>query len=137
MVRLFPSSEIHVPDHPEAHGFYELELPDAFRWIKPEAKCWLPVENMARLSSPMLRVTATTRRNERYLAVYLDGAFLGTERIDRYGAYYFHLPCMPLATSGALEICFRVDRIEPSESDPRALALPIYGVDVIDLGCGW
>ena len=137
MVRLFPTSEIYVPDHPEEHGFYELELPDAFRWIKQEAKCWLPVEQIAHLSSPMLKVTATTRHKECYLAVYFDGTFLGTERIHRYGSYYFHLPSKPLAISGAVEICFRVDRIEPSGSDPRILALPIYGVDAIDLNSGW
>jgi SAM-dependent methyltransferase len=137
MVRLFPSSEIYVPDHPEEHGFYELELPDAFRWIKQEARCWLPVEYIARLSSPMLKVTTTTGRNECYLTIYLDDAFLGTERIHRYGSYYFHLPSKPWATSGSVEICFRVDRIEPSESDPRILSLPIYGVDAIDLNSGW
>jgi SAM-dependent methyltransferase len=137
MVRLFPSSEIYVPDHSEEHGFYELELPDAFRWIKPEAKCWLPVEHITRLASPMLRVTATTGRNECYLGVYYDGTFLGTERIDRYGSYYFHLPSKPLTPSGAVEISFRVDRIEPSENDPRILALPVYGVDAIDLNSGW
>ena len=38
MVQLFPASEIFVPEHPEEHGFYELELPDAFRWIKQDAK---------------------------------------------------------------------------------------------------
>jgi ubiquinone/menaquinone biosynthesis C-methylase UbiE len=112
MVRLFPSSEIYVPDHPEAHGFYELELPDAFRWIKQEARCWLPVEHIVRLSSPMLRVTATTGRSECYLTIYLDGAFLGTERIDRYGSYYFHLPSKPLATSGSAQICCRVDHVD-------------------------
>jgi ubiquinone/menaquinone biosynthesis C-methylase UbiE len=137
MVRLFPSSEIFVPDHPEAHGFYELELPDAFRWIKQEAKCWLPVEHIAHLSSPMLRVTATAGRNECYLAVYLDGAFLGTERINRYGSYYFHLPSKPLATSGPVRICLRVDHVEPAVNDPRILSLPIYGVDAIDLNSGW
>jgi ubiquinone/menaquinone biosynthesis C-methylase UbiE len=137
MVRLFPSSEIYVPDHPEAHGFYELELPDAFRWIKQEAKCWLPVEHIAHLSNPMLRVTATAGRNECYLAVYLDGAFLGTERIDRYGSYYFHLPSKPPATSGAVGICLRVDHVEPAANDPRILGLPIYGVDAIDLNSGW
>jgi ubiquinone/menaquinone biosynthesis C-methylase UbiE len=137
MVRLFPSSEIYVPDHPEEHGFYELELPDAFRWIKQEAKCWLPVEHIAHLSNPMLRVTATAARNECYLAVYLDGAFLGTERIDRYGSYYFHLPSKPPATSGSVGICLRVDHVEPAANDPRILGLPIYGVDAIDLNSGW
>ena len=63
--------------------------------------------------------------------------FLGTERIDRYGSYYFHLPSKPLTTSGSVEICFRVDHVEPSESDPRILGLPIYGVDAIDLNSGW
>jgi hypothetical protein len=91
MVRLFPSSEIFVPNHPEQHGFYDLELPDAFRWIKQEAKCWLPAEHLTHLSSPMLRVTATIGRNECFLSVYLDGDFLGTQGIDRYGSYYFHL----------------------------------------------
>jgi SAM-dependent methyltransferase len=137
MVRLFPSCEIYVPDHPEVHGFYELEWPDAFRWIKQEAKCWLPVERIARLSSPTLRVTAAAGRNESYLAAYFDGTFLGTERIHRYGSYYFHLPSKPSATSGAVEISFRVDRIEPYQNDPRILALPVYGVDAIDLDSGW
>lgn len=137
MVRLFPSSEIYVPDHPEEHGFYELELPDAFRWIKQEARCWLPVEYIARLSSPMFKVTATTGRNECYLTIYLDDAFLGTERIDRYGSYYFHLPSKPWATSGSVEICFRVDHVELAENDPRILSLPIYGVDAVDLNSGW
>jgi SAM-dependent methyltransferase len=137
MVRLFPSSEIFVPDRPEEHGFYELELPDAFRWIKQEARCWLPVERIAHLSSPMLRVTATTGRNECYFSVYLDGAYLGTERIDRYGSYYFHLPSKLLTTSESVEICFRVDHVESSESDPRILGLPIYGLDAIDLNSGW
>src|SRR5215510_11780252 len=108
MVQLFPASEIFVPEHPEEHGFYELELPDAFRWIKQDARCWLSAEHIAHLSSPMLRVTATTGGNERFLSIYLDGAFLGTERIDRYGSYYFHLPFKPLTPSGSVEICFRV-----------------------------
>jgi SAM-dependent methyltransferase len=137
MVRLFPTSEIYVLDHPEEHGFYELELPDAFRWIKQEARCWLPVEHIAHLSSPMLRVTATTGRGECYLTIYLEGAFVGTERIDRYGSYYFHLPSKSLATSGSVEISFRVDHVELVESDSRILSLPIYGVDAIDLNSGW
>jgi SAM-dependent methyltransferase len=137
MVRLFPTSDIYVPDHPEAHGFYALELPDAFRWITQEARCWLPVERLAPLSSPMLRVTATTGRSEAYLSLYLEGTFLGTERIDRYGAYYFPLPAKPLITSGAVEIGFRVDHVERAEGDPRALSLPLYGVDAVDLESGW
>ena len=77
MVRLFPSLEIFVPDYPEEHGFYELELPDAFRWIKQEAKCWLPTEHLIHLASPMLRVTATTGRHECYLQSTSMGHFSG------------------------------------------------------------
>ena len=68
MVSLFPSSAIYVPDQPEEYGFYELELPDAFWWIKQEATCWLPAESIARLASPVLRITATVGRSERFLA---------------------------------------------------------------------
>jgi SAM-dependent methyltransferase len=137
MVRLFPSSEICVPNHPDEHGFYGLELPDAFRWIKQEAMCWLPAENIARLSSPMLRITATVGRSERFLSVSMDGDFLGTQRIDRYGSYYYHVPSERVNKSEPVEICLRVDRVESSESDPRTLGLPIYGVDAIDLKSGW
>jgi hypothetical protein len=45
-----------------------------------------------------------------------EGAFVGTERIDRYGSYYFHLPSKPLATSGSVEISFRVDHAELNQS---------------------
>ena len=61
MVRLFPTSEICVPDHPEEYGFHELELPGCLPVDQARSsRCWLPVEHIAHLSSPMLRVTATT-----------------------------------------------------------------------------
>jgi SAM-dependent methyltransferase len=137
MIRLFPSSEVFVPNQPEEDGFYELELPDAFRWIKPEARCWLPSGIIARLSSPVLRITATVGRHERFLSVSMDGEFLATQRIDRYGSYYYHVPSKFGNTSGPVEICLRVDRVELSASDPRLLGLPIYGVDAIDLNSSW
>jgi SAM-dependent methyltransferase len=137
MVRLFPSSEIFVPNHPEEHGFYELELPDAFRWIKQEAKCWLAAETVARLSSPVLRVTATVGRSERFLSVYMDGDLLGTQRIDRYGSYYYHVPSERVNKLGLVEIYLRVDWVESSQSDPRLLGLPLYGIEAIDLNSGW
>jgi SAM-dependent methyltransferase len=137
MLRLFPVSEVFVPDAPEEHGFYDLEMPDAFRWIKQEARCLSSAENQTHLTSPMLRITANVGRSERFLSVYVDGEFLGTERIDRYGAYYFHLRSERVKTSGVMEIALRVDRTEPVESDPRTLALPIYGIDLIDLNSGW
>jgi SAM-dependent methyltransferase len=137
MIHLFPSSEIFVPNQPEENGFHELELPDAFRWIKHEARCLLPGETIARLSSPVLRITATVGRSERFLSVYLNGDFLGTQRIDRYGSYYYHVPSERVNKLGLVEICLRVDRVEPSESDPRLLGLPLYGIEAIDLNSGW
>jgi ubiquinone/menaquinone biosynthesis C-methylase UbiE len=137
VIRLFPTSEVIVPSEPEAYGFYELELPDAFRWMKPEAKCWLPADTMAGLSSPMLRVTASTGSGERFLLVYVDGDFLETQRIDRYGTYYFPVPAACMNKPGLVEIVFRVDRIEPHERDTRLLGLLMYAVDVIDLNSGW
>ena len=137
MVRLFPASEVFVPSKPEECGFYDLELPDAFRWIKQEARCLSSAKNLTSLASPMLRITATVGRSERFLSVDIDGEFVGTERIDRYGAYYFHLPSERVKTSEAIEITLRVDRAESVASDPRTLALPIYGVDLIDLNSGW
>jgi ubiquinone/menaquinone biosynthesis C-methylase UbiE len=137
MVRLFPSSEIFVPSQPEENGFYDLEMPDAFRWIKQEARCLLAAKSMAHLSTPMLRVTANAAHGEHYLSVYINSAFLGTQRIDRYGSYYFHLPSERLSTSGPLEIYLRVDRAEPLQGDPRMLGIPIYGIDTIDLDSGW
>jgi hypothetical protein len=47
----------------------------------------LPGETIARLSSPVLRITATVGRSERFLSVYLNGDFLGTQRIDEYDSY--------------------------------------------------
>jgi SAM-dependent methyltransferase len=137
MIRLFTSSEVFVANHPEGHGFYDLELPHAFRWIKQEAKCLLPAKQIARLASPILRVTANTARSERFLSIYIGGDFLGTQRIDRYGAYYFQVSPERCQTTGNIEICLRVDRAEPVGSDPRTLGLPIYAIDVIDLESGW
>jgi SAM-dependent methyltransferase len=137
MVRLFASSEVFVPDQPEAHGFYDLELPDAFRWIKQEARCLIPAEHITDLASPILRITVSTGRSERFLSVYADDDFLGTQRIDRYGAYYFRLPSKHLHDSERVEICLRVDRAEPFAGDPRTLGIGIYGIDVIDLDSGW
>jgi ubiquinone/menaquinone biosynthesis C-methylase UbiE len=137
VIRLFPTSEIVVPSEPEAYGFYELELPDAFRWMKPEAKCWLPADTMAGLSSPVLLVTASTGSGERFLSISVDGDFLETQRIDRYGTYYFAVPAACVNKPGLVEIAFRVDRVEPPERDPRLLGLPIYALDVIDLNSGW
>ena len=137
MVRLFTSSEIFVPGQPEDDGFYDLELPDAFRWIKQEARCLLPAEHMADVAHPMLRITATTGRSERFLSVYVDGDFLGTQRIDRYGAYYFHVPLKRMKDSEHVEICLRVDQADPFAGDPRTLGIAIYGIDVIDLDSGW
>jgi ubiquinone/menaquinone biosynthesis C-methylase UbiE len=137
MVRLFASSEIFVPGQPEENGFYDLELPDAFRWIKQEARCLLPAERMTNLASPMFRITATIGRSERFLSVYVDGDFLGTQRIDRYGVYYFHLPSNRVKDSEPVQICLRVDRAEPCAGDPRMLGIAIYGIDVIDLDSGW
>jgi SAM-dependent methyltransferase len=137
MVRLFASSEIFVPNQPEENGFYDLELPDAFRWIKQEARCLLPAEKIACLSSPMLRITASIACGERFLSVYVDGDFLETQRIDRYGSYYFHVPSKYSTTSEFVEICLRVDSAEPVASDPRTLGIPIYGIDAIDLNSGW
>jgi hypothetical protein len=85
MVRLFPPSEIFVPDQPEEYGFYALELPDSFRWIKQEARCSFPANHMSGVASPVVKITANTRGSERFLSVYMDGDFLGTQRIDRYG----------------------------------------------------
>src|SRR5688500_89911 len=70
MVRLFPSSEIFVSDQPEKDGFYDLEFPDAFRWMKHEARCLLPAEKITGLASPVLRITASIGQGERYLSVY-------------------------------------------------------------------
>ena len=137
MIHLFPSSEIFVPNQPAENVFHELELPDAFWWIKHEARCMLPGETIARLSSPVLRITATVGRSERFLSVYLNGDFLGTQRIDRYGSYYYHVPSERVNKLGLVEICLRVDRVEPSESDPRLLGLPLYGIEAIDLNSGW
>jgi SAM-dependent methyltransferase len=137
MVRLFPSSEIFVPNQPEENGFHELELPDAFRWIKDEARCLLPAETIARLSSPMLKITATVGRSERFLSVYMNGDFLGTQRIEQYGSYYYHMPSERITKLGLVEICLRVDRVEPTESDVRLLGLPLYGIEAIDLSSGW
>jgi len=137
MIRLFPSSEIVVPSDPEAHGFYDLELPDAFRWIRQEAKCWLPIERLASLAHPMLRVTATAGSQERFLSVYLNDHFLETQRIDRYGSYYFHVPSRPSTISGLLEICLRVNYAVPVASDPRTLGIVLYGIDAIDLDSDW
>jgi SAM-dependent methyltransferase len=137
MIRLLPSSELFVPNQPEAHGFHELELPDAFRWIKQEATCWLPAEIIAGLSSPMLTVTATVGRSECFLSVHIDGNFLGTQRIDRYGSYYYHVLSERVNRSGLVEIRLRVDRVEASESDPRILGLALYGIEAIDLNSGW
>jgi SAM-dependent methyltransferase len=137
MDRLFTSSEVFVANQPEENGFYDLELPDAYRWMKQEAHCLLPSENIARLENPVLRITANTARSERFLSVYINGDFLGTQRIDRYGSYYFYLPPEPLNKSGDTEIALRVDRAEPVEGDPRTLGIPIYGIDAIDLNSGW
>jgi SAM-dependent methyltransferase len=137
MVRLFTSSEVFVTNHPEQHGFYDLELPDAFRWIKQEATCMLPAAKINCLASPMLRITANAARTDRFLSVYLGGHFLGTQRIDRYGSYYFHVSPERLHRTGEIEICLRVDRAEPVGSDPRTLGLPVYGIDAIDLDSGW
>jgi ubiquinone/menaquinone biosynthesis C-methylase UbiE len=137
MVSLFPSSAIYVPDQPEEYGFYELELPDAFRWIKQEARCLLPAKQMTGLARPMLKITANTAGSERFLSVYLDGDFLETQRIDRYGSYYSHLSLAHVNTSRPVEVGLRVDRAEPCEGDPRLLGLAIYGIDAIDLNCGW
>src|SRR5262245_44859678 len=104
MVRLYPASEIFVNGDPQENGFYALELPDAFRWIKQEARCLIPAKNIAHLSTPMLQVTASAGRNERYLSIYLNGDFLGTQRIGSYGSYYFHVPPKRLTTSGPVEI---------------------------------
>jgi SAM-dependent methyltransferase len=137
MVRLFTSSEIFVPGQPEENGFYDLELPDAFRWIKQEARCLLPAKHMTGLANPMLRITASTGKSERFLSVHIDDDFLGTQRIDHYGAYYFHLPSKYVNASEHVEIRLRVDRAEPFAGDPRVLGVPIYGIDVIDLNSGW
>jgi hypothetical protein len=137
MIRLFPSAEVLVPTPHAENGFYDLELPDAFRWIKQEARCFLPIENIACLSSPALRITASPGRSERFLSVSVDGDFLGTQRINRYGSYYFHLPSERVNKSELVEISLHVACAEPSESDPRLLGLPIYGVDAIDLNGGW
>jgi SAM-dependent methyltransferase len=137
MVRLFPSSEIFVSDQPEKNGFYDLELPDAFRWMKHEARCLLPAEHITGLAGPMLRITASTGRSERFLSVYINDDFLGTQRIDRYGAYCFHVPSKRVYDSERVEICLRVDRAEPFAGDPRILGIAIYGIDVIDLNSSW
>jgi SAM-dependent methyltransferase len=137
MVRLFPSSEIFVSDQPEKNGFYDLELPDAFRWMKHEARCLLPAEKITGLASPVLRITASIGQGERYLSVYIDDDFLGTQRIDRYGTYYFHMPLRCVNASERAEIRLRVDRAEPFAGDPRSLGITVYGIDVIDLDSGW
>src|SRR5919198_363641 len=122
MIRLFASLERFVIAQPEENGLYNLQLPDALRWIKQEARCVLPAEKIGCLLSPMLRLTTSTRRGERLLSAYIGGDFLGTQPIGQYGAYYPHLPSELLNKSALMEICLQLDRAEPFEDDRRSLA---------------
>ena len=137
MIRLFPSSEIFASDQPADSGFSDLELPDAFRWTKPVAKCVLPAEKIACLSSPMLQITANAGATPSFLSVYADDDFLGTQQIDRYHSYYFQLRAGRLNRTGHVEISLRVDHAQSVENDPRILGIPLYGIEAIDLNSGW
>jgi hypothetical protein len=112
MASLFPSSEIFVPNQPEGNRFHKLELPHAFRWMKPEAGRWLAAENIARLSSPLLRITPNVGRSERFLSVSLEGDFREAQRIDRYGSYYYQVPAERANKTGLVEIRLRAACVE-------------------------
>jgi ubiquinone/menaquinone biosynthesis C-methylase UbiE len=137
MTRLFPSSEVIVPGDPADSGFHRLETPDAFRWIGREARCLLPTEALTRLERPMIRVTAQNGSTEVHLSLYVDGRFVGTQPIDRYGSYYFAVAPGHAAKSSSVEILLRVDHAESVDGDPRVLGVAIYGIDSIDLNAGW
>jgi len=126
-------------NQPIDSGFYDLELPDAFRWMKEEAKCLIPPVKVCNFSQPVLMIT-TNRFNAEIipsLSVYLNGISIGTQRIDSYGSYYYAFKPSGLNISEFIEITLKTDCAKRINNDPRLLGIPIYKIDFIDLDSGW
>jgi SAM-dependent methyltransferase len=69
--------------------------------------------------------------------VHVNGAFLGTQQIDRYGTYYFRLEAGAVRGRGPLEVCLSVDHAQSLGEDPRSLGVPVYDVSLVDFGGDW
>ena len=126
-------------NQPIDSGFYDLELPDAFRWMKQEAKCLISPVKVCNFSQPVLVIT-TNRINAETtpsLSVYLNGIPIGTQHIDRYGSYYYAFKPSGLNISGFIEITLKTDCAKRINNDSRLLGIPIYKIDFIDLDSGW
>jgi SAM-dependent methyltransferase len=133
---LFDDSPSYTSGPPLLNGFYELERPDNWRWILPEAECRLPRPG-GRLARPALLVRALPGRFKwmAYLSVFVNGVYVETQAVPAYGSYWFELEPTILdgAGEGELTVSLRVNNAEQEAGGLRKLALAVYELRLIDL----
>lgn len=138
MDNLFPVSKVYVKASHEDSGFYELEMPDAFRWTKKTATCFYPCGGKS-FKNPRLLVVANSTIIHRapHLALEVDGQFIGAKIIEKYGEYYYEIDRSILAGKDEIKISLNVDYLETSPVDERPLGITVYNIDIIELEGNW
>lgn len=139
MRTLFPQAEVYVRGTPIENGFYDLELPDAFRWTSSKATCWLPTDKAKYYEKPALSVTTggTSAPEDPCLLVFSEGVFCGARNIIGYDTHYFDLKTSLLDGKDFVKITFETYHSTKNMVDPRELGVPVYSVHLIDLEGKW
>ena len=138
--RLFHDAPCFVFNEPEAAGFYELELPESYRWLKSNATCRYRIDAEAAFVEPYLLVRAASRQQQGgvHLTVSVEGRVVGVQLIPSYGAYFFSLPKDLLRgrlKGDCLDIQLSIPHMTETSptADSRELALTLYELRIIDL----
>lgn len=132
--KLFPNSDCYTPGDPLKFGFYELNLPDAFRWIGLVATCVLKPPVITPRSRWILLITANSspRLGDTRLSVEINGVPVGEKPIPTYGHYYFNVESGVVDKSDEISVALKVNG-KTMEENGKRLAMTVYCVKLIDV----
>jgi len=134
---LFPAFDAYTDREPTACGFYDLIMPDAYRWMEREATLYLPNHEAQSFGRPALAIQTTFHGFSwlPFLSIEINQRYLGTQPIANFGTYYFAIPPGDEALAGELKITLRVNHHEqaPQITGMEWLSLPLYSVQLLDL----
>ena len=134
LIKLFPSCDCYAPGDPAQFGFYDLQLPDAYRSIGNEATCVLKLPVITPESRWVLLVTANSipHVSDTRLSVEINGVPVGEKAIPTLGLYYFDVESSVVSKSDAIKVSLKVSGVNVIENGKR-LAMAIYCVKLIDV----
>lgn len=134
MQKLFSNCDCYTPGDPSQFGFYDLQLPDAYRWISSMATCLLKPPVITLQSQLVLLITSNSSPllGDTRLSVEVNGVHIGEKPILVFGNYYFNVESSVVNKFDKVKVVLKVNN-KPIEENGKRLALTIYCVKLIDV----